>query len=115
MPARQTYQSYTVVKGDTVAALAKRFNTTVAAIAATSGLADPNKISVGQHLYIPVTTPYDPDELDLAEVQVTAKTVPMSHSAPKTDPRPGTPTDQAVIDWVNTLADWLKPPKLWCP
>lgn len=103
MPQRQSYTQYTVVKGDTLAAIAKRFNTTVAAIAATSGIADPNKIKVGQVLSI-ATGSYDPDALDLAEVQVTAKKLPVPYTAPSIDPIAG-----AAI----AVGEWLKPPKLW--
>ena len=102
MPARQSYTQYTVVKGDTLAAIAKRFNTTVAAIAATSGIADPNKIKVGQVLSVATGT-YDPDDLELAEVQVTAKRLPV----------PVSYTGDPVVNAVNAAGEWLRPPKLW--
>lgn len=101
MPARQTYDSYTVQKGDTVSSLAKRYGTTVAAIAATSGLRDPNKISVGQVLSIPVAPSFDPYDMDMSEVQVTAQARPV---APAGDP---------VAQVVNAAASWLRPPRLW--
>lgn len=44
---------YTVRAGDTVSALAQRNGTTVAAIAQASGLANPDRIDVGQQLTIP--------------------------------------------------------------
>lgn len=100
MPARATYEHYAVQKGDTLTAIAKRYGTTVAAIAAASGIADPNKISVGQSLSIPVATGYDPDNLDLAEVQVHAQRVPVGNEDP-------------VVALVNAAASWLKPPRLW--
>lgn len=104
MPARRldTYESYTVQKGDTVSAIAKRFGTTVAAIAVTSGLADPNKIKVGQVLSIPVASTYNPEDLDLAEVQV-----------PSIATRRGSPVGDPIVELVNGAAEWLKPPKLW--
>ncbi|HEX2884204.1 MAG TPA: LysM domain-containing protein, partial [Candidatus Limnocylindria bacterium] len=50
-PPAQT--TYVVQQGDTLAAIAQRFGTTVAAIQAANGIADPNEIIVGQVLVIP--------------------------------------------------------------
>lgn len=103
MPARgqTTYEHYTVKRGDTVGAIAKRYGTTVAAIAASNALRDPNKISVGQVLNIPLPPTYNPDDLDLSEVQTTAQ---LRHPSPVGDP---------IVAMVNGAAEWLKPPKLW--
>jgi LysM repeat protein len=49
-------QTYTVVRGDTLGAIARRFNTTVQAIASMNGIANPNLIFPGQVLRIPGTT-----------------------------------------------------------
>jgi murein DD-endopeptidase MepM/ murein hydrolase activator NlpD len=111
MPARAAYEVYKVVRGDTLAAIAKRFGTTVAAITVTNGIVDANKIKVGQTLSIPLASGYDPDDVDLAEVRVTAKAVPMQDSSPKMDPRAG--MDARVIGMVDTIADLFKPPKLY--
>lgn len=46
-------QSYTVQQGDTLSLIAQRFGTTVQAIQAANGIADPNEIFVGQVLVIP--------------------------------------------------------------
>lgn len=46
-------QTYTVQAGDTLAAIAARFGTTVAAIAAANDIADPDFIRVGEVLQIP--------------------------------------------------------------
>jgi LysM repeat protein len=45
--------TYTVKPGDTLTAIAAKFGTTVAAIAAANNIANPNLISVGQVLVIP--------------------------------------------------------------
>jgi LysM repeat protein len=109
MPNRQSYTQYTVVKGDTLAAIAKRFGSTVGAIAATSGIADPNKIAVGQVLSIPQDTGYDPDALELSEVKVTAQR--RVTSSPKMDPRAALPDTSAGT--AGGLASWFQPPRLW--
>lgn len=103
MPARgqTTYEHYTVVRGDTVSAIAKRYGTTVAAIAASNGIADPNKIKVGQVLNIPLPPTFNPEDLELAEVQVTAQR------------RGASPVGDPIVALVNGAAEWLKPPKLW--
>ena len=45
--------TYTVKRGDTLSAIASRYNTTVAAIAAANSLKNVNFITVGQVLKIP--------------------------------------------------------------
>lgn len=45
--------TYVVESGDTLSAIAKRFNTTVRAIVRANDLADPDVIDVGQELTIP--------------------------------------------------------------
>jgi len=51
-----TLDTYTVQRGDTLSAIARRFDTTFQAIAEENDLADPNRILVGQVLRIPGTT-----------------------------------------------------------
>ena len=46
-----------VQTGDTLSAIARRFETTVEAIVSANALADPNEIIVGQVLFIPTTEP----------------------------------------------------------
>lgn len=48
------YTTYTVVRGDTLSAIAKRYGTTVQAIAEANGIDKPNLIRVGQKLKIPI-------------------------------------------------------------
>ena len=45
--------TYTVQRGDTLSAIARRFGLSVAELAARNGIADPNRIAVGQRLTIP--------------------------------------------------------------
>lgn len=48
-------RTYTVVSGDTLIGIAQRFGTNYQTLAAFNGIADPNKINVGQVLRIPGT------------------------------------------------------------
>jgi LysM repeat protein len=45
-------QTYTVQQGDTLAAIAQRFGTSVAALQSANGIEDPNEIFIGQVLVI---------------------------------------------------------------
>lgn len=49
-------QVHTVVRGDTLSRLAKRFGTTVSAIASMNGISNPNRLRVGQKLKMPGTS-----------------------------------------------------------
>ena len=62
----------TVRPGDTLTAIAKRYGTTVAAIAAANGIANPNQIYAGATIQIPSPTPA---------------------AAPASPPRPSNPTN----------------------
>lgn len=46
--------THTVARGETLAGIASRYGTTVAALAATNGIADPNRIFAGELLQLPV-------------------------------------------------------------
>ena len=52
-PTTSPARTYEVQPGDTVFSIARRFGTTVEAIVAANGLADPSEIGVGQVLIIP--------------------------------------------------------------
>lgn len=47
-----THTIYTVQKGDTLTSIAAKYNTTVKEIAAKNNIKNPNKIYVGQNLYV---------------------------------------------------------------
>lgn len=51
-PAPPAEQTYTVVAGDTLGAIAKRFGVTVEQLAAWNGITDPSRIEVGQVLKV---------------------------------------------------------------
>lgn len=51
--AATSTSTYTVARGDTLGAIAKRFGTSVAALASANGISNPNRIWVGQQLTIP--------------------------------------------------------------
>jgi LysM repeat protein len=48
-----SFRLYTVRSGDTLGAIARQFGTSVAAIEAANGIADPRRIQIGQVLRIP--------------------------------------------------------------
>ena len=52
-PPPPTYTTYTVRRGDTLASIARFYNTTVAAIAQLNGIYNVNRIYTGMLLYIP--------------------------------------------------------------
>lgn len=48
--------NYTIQRGDTLDAIARRFGTTYQELAARNGIADPNRIEAGAQIVVP---PYD--------------------------------------------------------
>ena len=54
---------YTVVSGDNLTSIAKRYGTTVAQLVAWNNIADPNKIYVGQKLIVAKDTPTPEPEI----------------------------------------------------
>ncbi len=66
---------YTVRAGDTLASIARRYNTTVAALAQLNGIANPNRIYVGQRLRVPAPgsgTPTNPVRISFPRGGVSA-------------------------------------------
>ena len=82
---------YTVRSGDTLSGIAKRNDTTVAALAKANGIKDANKISVGQKLQMPGATRTDGFESKPSRPSSPqAPTAPSAPTAP-TAPGKGTP------------------------
>ncbi len=54
LPGRRGYVPHQVVGGDTLSKLARRYDSSVEHIALANGLADPNRIRIGQLLRVPV-------------------------------------------------------------
>jgi LysM repeat protein len=59
-PAPQTPSTYTVKKGDTLTAIADRYNTTVSKLVSLNGLKDADDLAVGQKLKLPGKAPAAP-------------------------------------------------------
>ncbi|HUY23251.1 MAG TPA: LysM peptidoglycan-binding domain-containing protein [Acidimicrobiales bacterium] len=78
----------TVQPGDTLSAIAARYHTTVAALAAANGIQDPNRIFAGATLQIPVTAP---------------PTAPASGSAAPAAPTSPAPAASVVVRPGDTL------------
>ena len=76
-------ETYTVQKGDTLSAIAKKNGTTVDEIVSKNGIQDANKISIGQNLTINETTE-EPAETP-ASVETSTATETVSESASSTD------------------------------
>ncbi|MDX1995763.1 MAG: LysM peptidoglycan-binding domain-containing protein [bacterium] len=80
-----TPSTYTVVRGDTLANIARRFSTTVPAISSLNGIANPNRIFAGQVLRIPGGTG-SPAPVPTAPPGQPGQPVP---TAPPSNPGPG--------------------------
>jgi N-acetylmuramoyl-L-alanine amidase len=76
-------ETYTVQKGDTLSAIAKKNGTTVEEIVSKNSIQDANKISIGQNLTINETTE-EPAETP-ASVETSTATETVSDSATSTD------------------------------
>ena len=59
---------YVVKAGDTLSAIAVKYNTTVAALVAANGIKDKNLIHVGQKITIPTTKPATPAKKDYVKI-----------------------------------------------
>jgi len=70
-------QTYTVAKGDTLTRIAKRYNTSPAALMAANKMVDPRKLKIGDVLRIPGRT----DRREISSQQVAPAVLPSHHSA----------------------------------
>lgn len=83
---------HTVVRGETLTAIARRYGVTVAAIVAANGIKDPDRIAAGQQLTIPkVAAPARP-KVSLAKLIAAAKADP---------PKTGTPVSYSGVRTVE--------------
>lgn len=87
-PATSTY---TVARGDTLGSIAQRFGTSVAALASANGIANPNRIWVGQHLRIPSANSSAPT----TQPQAQPATQPLASQPSQKQPSQSTPTTPA--------------------
>lgn len=69
VPPPTSETTYTVQRGDTLSTIARRFDTTVAAIAQRNGIVNINRIFVGQRLIIPGTDAPPPESEQPAQPQ----------------------------------------------
>jgi LysM repeat protein len=70
-------QTYTVAKGDTLTRIAKRYNTSPAALMAANKMVDPRKLKIGDVLHIPGRT----DRREISSQQVAPVAIPSHHTA----------------------------------
>jgi LysM repeat protein len=95
--------TYTVVPGDTLFAIARRFGVTVADLVQANGIGDPNQLAVGQVLVIPGLAPAPQPVATPPTEPVPAPTdlVP----AAVFGPRAGDPALAALVPLFNRWAD----------
>lgn len=91
--------SYTVIAGDTLSAIAKRFGTTVEKLQALNAIKNPDKISVGQILKLPAETKAD---TTVEPKTTTTSPTPTTYTVKKGD------TLSAIAKKFNTSVDVLK-------
>lgn len=90
------YEVYRVVTGDTMEAIASRFNTTTEAVRRRNGLAPDAPIYVGQSLIVPVGS---------RESEATTVETVVTPPSPRTPPPPPTPppTRERVVGKLGTI------------
>ena len=97
--------SYTVVKGDSLSVIARRFNTSVAQLVAINQLASSHRIAIGQRLLLPAGVQ---EQRTVLAVAAPAETAPRATVA-AADPRPEDGTyDVRRGDTVSLIAARFK-------
>lgn len=99
-PSEPTEGTYTVQSGDTLSAIAERYNTTADKIAAYNGITDKGDIKAGQVLNIPPEDYVIPETAAPQKPETTAETAPAVTEPPVTSaPEPET---ESASDISNT-------------
>lgn len=110
--------TYTIQKGDSLSAIAKRYGVTASDLAAANGIANPNRIRIGQKIKVPEGSapasspkPRPEPSADPAPV-ASAPAIPapeVSESAPASVPAPASPAPAvdgfSLGDYEYTLRD----------
>lgn len=90
-------QIYIVQPGDTLSSIARRFNTTVSAIAQASGISNINYIFVGQRLTIPGSDPAPTPPPSSNNFALGAQTITLDHQAQ---------LQEAGMTWIKFQYKW---------
>jgi LysM repeat protein len=96
-PPPSAEKAYLVQHGDTLTAIAKRFETTVPALTELNQIADPNRIFAGQRLVIPPAPTVEPPPVPPIERPSPAETAPSPEPPPEVAPPPTLPKPSATI------------------
>lgn len=100
LPARDGYLVYTIQNGDILGRIAIRHHTTQKAIREANPGLNPDRIRVGQQLYVPVAGAKAPKVALVSEVKTATpdKTVSVAAPTPKVTPVPPAPTPKPADD-----------------
>ncbi len=92
-PAGPGFQAYTIVRGDSLSAIARRFNVPggYPALARHNGISDPNRILVGQILQVPIPE-VAPASLPSSTPEATSGPAPSPTAAPAVTAAPSSQT-----------------------